>query len=81
MSSRRTTSIGSSGSSPRHAISDKQRRIACIEAAEEKMVEVRLLCRVLNDCKQMPRNLYAQMAFDMVEVDKHLSNWQRYNKQ
>ncbi len=60
---------------------DKQRRIACIEAAEEKMVEVRLLCRVLNDCKQMPPKFYAQMAFDMVEVDKHLSNWQRYNKQ
>ncbi len=57
---------------------DKQRRIACIEAAEENMVEVRLLCRVLNDCKQMPRNLYAQMAYDMVEVDKHLANWRRY---
>lgn len=60
---------------------DKQRRIAYIEAAEEKMVEVRLLCRILNDGKQMPSNLYAQMAFDMVEVDKHLANWRRYNLQ
>lgn len=57
---------------------DGQQRVACIEAAEEKMVEVRLLCRILNDCKQMPKNLYAQMAFDMVQVDKHLANWKRY---
>ncbi len=60
---------------------DKQQRIASIEAAEEKMMEVRLLCRILNDSKQMPKNLYAQMAFDMVEVDKHLANWKRYQKE
>ena len=60
---------------------DIELRIACIEAAEEKMMEVHLLCRILNDCKQMPKNLYAQMAFDMVEVDKHLANWKKYNQQ
>lgn len=60
---------------------DNAQRVACIEAAAEKMVEVRLLCRILNDCKQMPKNLYAQMAFDMVEVDKHLANWKKYQKQ
>ena len=59
---------------------DKQQRIASIEAAEEKMMEVRLLCRILNDSKQMPKNLYAQMAFDMVEVDKHPANWKRYQQ-
>ena len=55
--------------------------LQAFEAAEEKMMEVRLLYRILNDSKQMPKNLYAQMAFDMVEVDKHLANWRRYIEQ
>lgn len=59
---------------------DKTARVACIAEAEEKMVEVRLLCRILNDCKQMPKNLYAQLAFDLVQVDKHLANWRKYNQ-
>ena len=59
---------------------DKTARVACIEEAEEKMVEVRLLCRILNDSKQMPKNLYAQLAFDLVQVDKHLANWRKHNQ-
>lgn len=59
---------------------DKTARVACIAEAEERMVEVRLLCRILNDCKQMPKNLYAQLAFDLVQVDKHLANWRKYNQ-
>lgn len=59
---------------------DKTVRVQHIEEAEERMVEVRLLFRILNDSKQLPRNLYAQIAFDLVQVDKHLANWRKYNQ-
>lgn len=57
---------------------DRQKKVQYITEALELLVEVRLYYRILHDSKQLSTNRYAQIAFDLENVDEHLEQWRRY---
>ena len=59
---------------------DRVKKAAHITEALELLVEVRLYYRILHDSKQLSTNRYAQIAFDMETVDKHLEQWRKYQQ-
>lgn len=42
------------------------------------MLEVKLYVRILHDSKQLSLKKYALLAEQMVEIEKHLNDWNQY---
>ena len=59
---------------------DKQKKVQYINEMLELLVVVKLCYRILHDSKQLSLNRFAQIAYDLVEIEKHLENWKQYNQ-
>ena len=59
---------------------DPLRKTFFINEALEKMIEVRLGVRILHDSKEISLKKYALLCEQMVEVEKNLKNWRKYNQ-
>lgn len=59
---------------------DPVRKTFFINEALEKMIEIRLGVRILHDSKELSLKKYALLCEQMVEVEKNLKNWRKYNQ-
>lgn len=59
---------------------DPVRKTFFINEALDKMIEVRLGVRILHDSKELNLKKYALLCEQMVEVEKNLKNWRKYNQ-
>ena len=57
---------------------DSVRKVTFIEEALDKLLEVKLMVRILHDSKQLSLKKYAILAEQMVEIEKHLNDWKQY---
>lgn len=64
-----------------HAHDEKEvaDKVKYIAVAIDKMLEVRLIVRILHDCKQLPLKKYALLCEQMVEIEKNLKDWKMYH--
>ena len=64
-----------------HANDEKEisKKITHIADAIDKLLEVKLLVRILHDCKQISLKKYALLCEQIVVAEKHLKNWKLYN--
>ena len=59
---------------------DSVRKVTFIEEALDKLLEVKLMVRILHDSKQLSLKKYALLCEQMVMVEKHLKTWKNYNQ-
>lgn len=62
-----------------NSVKEKERKVEYIARAQELMVEVKLYVRILYDAKQLSTKHYAMASQMIVDVDKHLMAWKKYN--
>ena len=63
-----------------NAAADKEMKIRHIDEALDKIIEVKILTRLLHDSKQMNLKTYAISSEALVNIEKHLENWKKYNQ-
>ncbi len=64
-----------------HAHDEKEvaDKVKYIAVTIDKMLEVRLIVRILHDSKQLPLKKYALLCEQMVEIEKNLKDWKMYH--
>lgn len=61
-----------------HTTRDREQCLLYIDQAAEALFEIKLLLRVLHDCKQLNTKTYALMAEAVVGVEEQLHKWKEY---
>ena len=56
----------------------ESQRLGYLTEAMDDISDVEVELRVLHDMKSVSTNLYAQIAFDLVEAEKQIEKWQGY---
>lgn len=59
---------------------NKEKKVQYVNEMLELLVVVKLCYRILHDSKQLSLNRFAQIAYDLVEIEKHLEKWKQYNE-
>lgn len=64
-----------------HAHEEKEmlRKVDFIAEAIDKMLEVRLVVRILHDSKQLSLKQYALLCEQIVTIEKNLKDWKKYH--
>lgn len=63
-----------------NAETEALRKLLFIDEALDLMLEVKLTVRILHDSKELSLKKYALLCEQMVEVEKNLKNWRKYNQ-
>ena len=64
-----------------HTTRDKTACMAYIDNAQDNILEIKLLLRVLHDCKQLNTKRYALTVEAIVGVEKQLQKWKEYQRE
>lgn len=64
-----------------HANHERQphSKVGYMDEALDRMLEVKLTVRLLHDSRQLSLKKYALLSEQMVQVEKHLNDWKKYN--